>query len=137
MWTNILIGILLILFTCLIHTLITRIIKNIVKRLSQHQFHFQQILHIFMVVIIILLATVSESIAWASVYLRIGAIEALEKAIYFSLVTYTTLGYGDIILSEEYRLLGGIEAVNGVIMLGWSTAIVVAVIQRVFGTGKR
>lgn len=136
MWTNILIGSLLILFTAFIHTLITRIIKTIIKGLGQYHLHIHHLLHIFMAVLIILLATVIESMAWAFVYLRIGAFEVLEKAVYFSLVTYSTLGYGDIILSEGYRLLGGIEAVNGVIMLGWSTAIVVAVLQRVFGTVK-
>ena len=136
MWTNILIGSLLILFTAFIHTLITRIIITIIKGLGRYHLHIHHLLHIFMAVLIILLATVIESMAWAFVYLRIGAFEVLEKAVYFSLVTYSTLGYGDIILSEGYRLLGGIEAVNGVIMLGWSTAIVVAVLQRVFGTVK-
>jgi len=55
-----------------------------------------------------------------------------EEALYFSLVTYSTLGYGDVILSDSHRLLGAFEAANGVIMLGWSTAIVVAALQKIY-----
>jgi hypothetical protein len=61
---------------------------------------------------------------------RVGAIEHVETALYFSMVTFTTLGYGDITLPSDWRLLSSFEAANGIIMFGWSTAFVAAFIQR-------
>ena len=53
-----------------------------------------------------------------------------ETALYFSFVTFTTLGYGDITLSEGWRLLSGIEALNGLLLVGWTTALLFAIVQR-------
>jgi len=58
------------------------------------------------------------------------AIEQLETALYFSMVTFTTLGYGDVTMSPDWRLLASFEAANGIIMFGWTTALIAAVIQR-------
>ena len=77
-----------------------------------------------------------EALAWASVYLALGALKGLEQALYFSLVTFTTLGYGEIVLDERWRLLASFEAANGIIMFGWSTAIVMAVVHRVYLAGN-
>ncbi|MGD8543189.1 MAG: potassium channel family protein [Desulfobacteraceae bacterium] len=84
------------------------------------------------VVLIMFLVSVVEVTVWAGVYLLIGAIEGLEAALYFSTVTFTTLGYGDMVLSDQWRLLSAFEAANGIIMFGWSTAIVIAAVQRVY-----
>ena len=91
--------------------------------------HFQQVGR---VVLLMFFASVIEVMVWALVYLLLGAIEGFEKAAYFSMVTYTSLGYGDIVLDERWRLLASFEAVNGIIMFGWTTAIVIAVVQRVY-----
>ncbi len=56
----------------------------------------------------------------------------LPSALYFSAVTYTTTGYGDLLLPQEYRLVGAIEALTGILMCGWSTAFFVAVVTRMF-----
>jgi voltage-gated potassium channel Kch len=80
----------------------------------------------------IFVATLLEASAWAAAYLTLGAISGLEPALYFSVVTFTTVGYGDVVLTPEWRLLGSFEAVNGIIMFGWSTALVIAVVQRVY-----
>jgi len=48
------------------------------------------------------------------------------------MVTFTTLGYGDILLDEQWRLLASFEAANGILMFGWSTAIVMAVVHRIY-----
>ncbi|PCI35211.1 MAG: hypothetical protein COB60_03770 [Flavobacteriaceae bacterium] len=57
--------------------------------------------------------------------------QSFSEALYFSLVTFTTLGYGDITLSSEWRLLSGIEAINGIMLIGWSTAMMYSIIQRI------
>ena len=82
------------------------------------------------VVILMFLASVLEVLVWAITYLALNAIQGLEKALYFSMVTFTTLGYGEIVLDEQWRLLASFEAANGIVMFGWTTAIVIAVVQR-------
>jgi hypothetical protein len=72
-----------------------------------------------------------EALIWASTYLAVGAISGLEEALYFSTVTYTTLGYGDVVLHEGWRILASIEAANGIIMFGWTTALIFAFLQHV------
>ncbi len=51
---------------------------------------------------------------------------------YYSIVTFTTLGYGDITLSSKWRMLSGIEAINGIMLIGWSTALMYSLIQNIF-----
>jgi voltage-gated potassium channel Kch len=55
--------------------------------------------------------------------------ESIEKAIYFSLVTFTTLGYGDITINSANRMLAGFEAMNGVLLLGWTTGMMFSLLQ--------
>ena len=69
--------------------------------------------------------------AYAALYLGIGALRTFEEALYFSTSTYATIGYGDIVLAADWRVLGAIEGINGVILLGWSTAFFVAVVGRI------
>lgn len=73
-----------------------------------------------------------EAIIWGFVYYILPGItefETLEKAVYFSLVTFTTLGYGEITISSSNRILAGFEAMNGVLLLGWSTTMMFSVMQ--------
>jgi hypothetical protein len=72
-----------------------------------------------------------QAMLWALFYLTAGALPSLEDAIYFSLVTFTTLGYGDITLDPQWRVAGAFQAANGIILFGWTTALIVAVGQRV------
>lgn len=80
----------------------------------------------------IVLLHMIEITAWALYYVVKGAIPDLQSALYFSAVTYTTTGYGDIVLPEDWRLLGAVEALTGILMCGWSTGFFVAVVSRMF-----
>ncbi len=82
------------------------------------------------------LATIVQVWVWAMLYLVLGAIGSLEKAVYFSTVTFTTLGFGDITLDETWRLLSSFEAANGLLMFGWSTALIFAAVQWVYAGRK-
>ena len=73
-----------------------------------------------------------EITAWAVYYRLSGALPDLTLALYFSAVTYTTTGYGDVVLHEEWRLVGGVEALTGILMCGWSTGVFFAVLNRMF-----
>ncbi len=67
---------------------------------------------------------------WAFMFNLLGAIDGLEPAVYFSLVTFTTLGYGDITLSEDWRILSALCAANGLLLFGFSTAFLVELMRR-------
>jgi len=69
--------------------------------------------------------------AYAGLYAQAGAVRTFEEALYFSTSTYATIGYGDVVLVPDWRVLGAIEGANGVILLGWSTAFFVAVVNRI------
>ena len=77
-----------------------------------------------------------QILIWAFLYAACGAMPDLTTAAYFSAVTYTTTGYGDLVLSGQWRLVGGIEALTGILMCGLSTGLFFAVFTRIF-TPKR
>ena len=74
-----------------------------------------------------------QILVWAAFYSVRGAIPDFTTAAYFSAVTYTTTGYGDIVLPEEWRLVGGVEALTGILMCGLSTGMFFAVFSEIFG----
>lgn len=74
--------------------------------------------------------------AWAAVYVWDEAMPDLQSALYFSAVTYTTTGYGDLVLSKEWRLVGAVEALTGILMCGWSTGFFFAVVSRLYADVK-
>ena len=78
---------------------------------------------------IILLHLVEISI-WAFFYTWKHGMPDLQAALYFSAITYTTTGYGDLLLPNEWRLVGGIEPLTGILMCGWSSAFFFAVVTR-------
>ena len=67
---------------------------------------------------------------YAGLYLALHAAKDFESALYFSTVTYATIGYGDVLIAKPWRILGAIEGAAGVIMLGWSTAFLVSVLSQ-------
>ena len=69
---------------------------------------------------------------WAFFYLWKGAMPDAQSAFYFSAVTYTTTGYGDLVLPVEWRLVGGVEALTGILMCGWSTGFFMAIVTRLY-----
>lgn len=85
--------------------------------------------------LLVLALHTAEIVIWAAAYqmfIPVNELASFEEAVYFSFVTFTTLGYGDITLSEGWRLLSGIEALNGIILVGWTTAMIFSVVQRIW-----
>ena len=74
-----------------------------------------------------------QILVWAFMYAWRGAMADFTTAAYFSAVTYTTTGYGDLVLPEEWRLVGGVEALTGILMCGLSTGMFFAVFSDIFG----
>ena len=73
-----------------------------------------------------------EAWAWAFLYLKLGEFKELKKSLYFSVVTCTALGYGDITLSERWQILSTFEAMGGLLLFGASTAFLINFMQTLF-----
>lgn len=67
---------------------------------------------------------------YAFFYLGLGEFSSLEEALYFSTSTFTTVGFGDIVLNEKWRMFAAAESANGFLLIGWSTAFLVSVTSR-------
>ena len=91
-------------------------------------------LHLMAVMVVaataLMLAHTLEVLVWALAYRIIGAAPAGSDLLYFTFVNYTTLGYGDITPVEDWRLLGPMTAMNGILLFGWSTAVLFEVLRK-------
>jgi hypothetical protein len=90
-------------------------------------------LNLTSVVLALLFLHLLEVSLWAAFYTLAECLPDFGTAAYFSLVTYATVGYGDVVLVENWRLLAGVEGLAGILMTSWSTAILIANVQWVYG----
>ncbi len=132
-----LLGVLLVAITVVIHAVgTTSWLRYVSGRFGSAIKHARPIptlrILISTIVILTMLHTV-QIIVWACAFLYVlpeNILSTAEEAVYFSFVTFTSLGYGDITFDGVWRILSGIEALNGVLLLGWSTALLFAIVQR-------
>jgi len=140
MLQQIVLGSILVMTTTAVHGLCTAGVIQVVRWLHTRRGRLAsasaKIAVLSTLVLMLFLAALLEVNLWAATYLAAGAIRELEPALYFSMVTFTTLGYGDVTLGADWRLLASFQAANGTIMFGWTTAIVVAVLHRMVGEGE-
>ena len=85
-----------------------------------------------LVFVVVITLHLTETAIWATFYYLYGLFETYEIALYFSLGTYSTIGYGDVVLPDRWRLLGGIEGISGVLLCGLSGAFIFAVVNALF-----
>jgi len=83
-----------------------------------------------MLIMTLLIGHLAQMAVWATAFMAAGQFETFGVAFYHSAVNYTTLGYGDIVMSEDWRLLGPQEAASGTLAFGWSTAAIVTIFIR-------
>jgi len=81
------------------------------------------------VMLLLVTGNLAQIAIWAALFQALGEFQAFDAAFYHSAVNFATLGYGDVVMSENYRLLGPMESVNGVLMIGISTAALTAAFQ--------
>ena len=121
--------------TIFVHALALAVTVNVFryeKRRGQLGAHVLQNFAIVTLVITVALAAhLAEIALWAVVLVLCGEFREFATAYYHSAVNYATLGYGDLLLTPAWRLLGPLEATNGALMFGVSAAMVFAVVQRV------
>lgn len=72
----------------------------------------------------------AEILLYALAYVAIGAFAELETALYFSASSFSTLGFGDVVLGPEWRMLSAVEGVSGLILIGWSSGFLLSVTSR-------
>ena len=136
LWGQLLIGSAMIGLTVVIHTvgliaLVVYLRDHGLRAVGEGSYFVMTRVLVLTILGIFLIHTV-EIWSWAVLYLWLGEFKGLESALYFSTVTFTTLGFGDITLEEPWRLLTSLEAANGIILFGVSTAFVFAVLKNLF-----
>jgi len=135
-------GLPLIVLTSVVHVLGLGLInEKVVRALSgrmDHR-HFTTMFAVAMS-LTILLATILhalEAAVWAAAYLLLGALPDAKTAMLYSLSALTTYGHANVFLAEHWRLLGAMEALNGMLLFGLTTAFLFAMIQEVWPLGRR
>ena len=127
-------GTLLITATVITHTLgliiLTMAMNRIVQWFRLHRHAFSRTVAMVTTVLGLFAVHTVEVWTWASAYALSGALPDFRTALYFSTATFSTLGYGDIVLEPQWRLLGSLEGINGFLLIGWSTAYLVAASTR-------
>jgi len=121
--------------TCniVIHALVMTLVVRVTRTVGSKNVWHPWLLLIFVMIAavsILMLAHASEVIVWSLAYATLNAAPVGADLVYFAFVNYTTLGYGDVIPVEPWRLLGPITAMNGVLLFGWSTAVIFEVLRR-------
>jgi hypothetical protein len=81
------------------------------------------------VMMMLLFGNLAQIAIWAELFLLLGEFQQFDAAFYHSAVNFSTLGYGDIVMSEQHKFLGPLEAINGVLMIGVSTSALMTAFQ--------
>lgn len=134
MASNLVLGTLVISLNVVIHTVglvvLARWMSWIVRWFRLHRHSLGKTIAMVTTVLGLFLVHTIEVWVWAFAYLAIGVVNGLEEAVYFSTVTFSTLGYGDITPTAAWRVFAALEAMNGFILIGWSIAYLVAASTR-------
>jgi voltage-gated potassium channel Kch len=133
---HILQGILLMGLTVFVHAVGTSILIKALKRYrafwERHMGLILTTLSLTGVLATLVSLHLLEIGIWAVFYNGLGLFPDFETSAYYSLVTYTTVGYGDVVLPQEWRLIGTTEALIGIMMTAWSTAILIGIVTTVY-----
>jgi hypothetical protein len=109
---------------------LTRLMSGAHTRLRPHESMWRQAGMILLVVFGIFALHTLQIWCYALLYRLLGEFATFERALYFSTVSFSTLGLGDLTLSVNWRVLGAIEAMNGLVLIAWSTAFLMSVTTR-------
>lgn len=124
----------MVTLTVLVHfwglLLLTKVMSGAHARLRTHTGRMRQAGMVLMVVFGIFALHTVEIWLYAALYRGLGELHTFEQSLYFSTVTFVCLGYGDVVLSPNWRVLSAIEAANGVILIAWSTAFLLSTTSR-------
>jgi hypothetical protein len=129
MIANLILGTLVISASVLIHTFglmtVTSVMERITRALPVHG-HPSKAVALIVVVLGIFTVMTVEVWLWAVCHYSLGVVDDFDTALYFSTVTFSTVGFGDVLPHHEWRLFGALEGIDGFLLIGWSTAYLVA-----------
>lgn len=132
------IGFILIAITVILHAITTDLllprIQGIKRMLRGNMRAFRSAFALVVIAAIIFGVMIIDIWLWALFYISVEALPDFETALYFSTCTFTTVGYGDIVLDSKWRLLSSFEAANGFLIFGWSTALIFEVVYKIYGS---
>jgi hypothetical protein len=111
-------------------SLVVSLMSRVIRSGYSGERFWKNVAIMIVITLVMAAAHLMEIVLWAAAYRASGEISTFETAFYFSAQNYTTLGYGDIVLSDHWRLLGPLEAINGVLLFGLSTAVMFAALGR-------
>ena len=133
-WLPLAVGISVIICTILIHSLPLSATIHLVRREMRLGWAGPSLGHNLVIVVVVVMVALAahliEIALWAGVFVICGEFTAFGPAFDHSAVNYTTLGYGNVVMTPSWRLLGPLEAADGMLMFGITTAMILAVIQR-------
>lgn len=137
MFTQLFAGTLMIGGTVILHALVLdALIKNIRRIetavLQRVEYRTWKPVALAAVVLTVFMAHVVEIWIWALVYYFVRALPDFETALYFSTTAFTTVGFGDIMPTAQWRLFGAIEGANGFMLFGWSTAFTFEILSQLY-----
>jgi hypothetical protein len=115
-----------------IHAAMTLAVIRFARVLGQSMVRYPLLLIVVMIpTVTFLMGTHTlEVVVWAWLYKIVGAAPPGTPFVYFAFVNYTTLGYGDVVPLPQWQLLGPITAMNGVLLFGWSTAVIFEILRK-------
>lgn len=135
MLLNLLTGLPVMLLCLLLQAIfVAKCLRYYVRFRHAQQGHESQLLDILllsMVMLLMLLGNFVQMAIWAGLFMLLGEFGEFATALYHSGVNFATLGYGDIVMAERWRLLGPLEAANGILMFGVSTSVMTAAVMDV------
>ena len=91
---------------------------------------FAQVRPLLIVMIAMMLGNFVQIVIWGVLFISLGEFSELYEAVYHSAVNFTSLGYGDVVMSARWKLMGPLEAANGVLMFGMTSAALMAILQQ-------
>ncbi len=117
----------------LVMVTVIRVARDAGERATSHQ-SLRLIVVMIVTVSVLMAAHVSEVLVWSLAYMIVGVAPPGADIVYFAFVNYTTLGYGDVTPMDRWQLLGPMTAMNGVLLFGWSTAVIFEVLRKALAT---
>ena len=138
--TQLIIGSAMIVLTAIVHTSgLVAIVVFMTRHTGKHSPRFERrriARYLARTVLVVFLLHAFEIWAWALLYMALGEFDEMARALYFSTVVFTTLGFGDVVLTPQWQLLSSMEASNGIILFGLSTALLFAIFVHLLQTNK-
>jgi Ion channel len=120
-----------------IHALVMVAVIRVARRADELATAYQTLRLIAIMiatVTVLMIAHLAEVLVWSLIYAAVDVAPEGADLVYFAFVNYTTLGYGDVTPEERWHLLGPMTAMNGVLLFGWSTAVIFEVLRRALMT---